>query len=111
MKKRLSMLLICLLCIPLLTSALAEGDLELSMYALGPETLEGAPAPDDMPGVELDLDLTGTELESAEPKPNIAFSEPNAGDIPVDAEHFPDDSFRSFADEDPFTPIDGPAPY
>ncbi len=96
MKKRLSMLLVCLLCVALLTSATAEVDLDLPTDALGPEGRVDAPVLEGMPEVGLDLNLAGLELESAEPTPNIGFLEPNADDVPVDAAHFPDDSFRSF---------------
>ena len=96
MKMRLSMLLVCLLCVALLTSATAEGDLDLPTDALGPEGRVDAPLLEGMPEVGLDLNQAGLELESAGPTPNVGLLEPNAGDVPVDAAHFPDDNFRSF---------------
>ena len=96
MKMRLSMLLVCLLCVALLTSATAEVDLDLPTDALDPEGRVDAPLSEGMPAVGLDLNLAGLELESAEPTPNDGLPEPNAGDVPVDAAHFPDDNFRSF---------------
>ena len=104
MKKRLSMPLVCLFCVTLLISALAEGGLELSIDALGPEAWEDMPAPDDtvdadpeLSETEIELNLDGIGLESAEPASETGFPAPNetaTGDIPIDAAHFPDGNFR-----------------
>ena len=99
MKKRLSMPLVCLFCVTLLISALAEDSLGLSIDALALQSWADAPVSDDMPTVGLDLDLTEAALESAEPSLDAVFSAPNdtaSNDVPVDVAHFPDDSFRSY---------------
>ena len=98
MKKRLLCLLICLLCVTLPASALAEDGLDLSSDATAPQALEDAPVPDGAPGVGLHLDLDGVGLESAEPPAGAGFPAANeaaAGGVPVDAAHFPDDNFRA----------------
>ena len=107
MKKRLSILLILLLSVALSTPVLAEDGLDMPTDAIAPEVLENVSVPDGLPeagidldltGAGLDLDLAGTELESGEPRADAGFTVANenvAGDIPIDAEHFPDGNFRS----------------